>query len=112
MLGFVLHIVVSAALLMFIGQMVEGIEVRDGKAALFGALALGLANGFVRPILIMLTLPVTILTLGLFIWVVNALMLMLAASFVDGFKVRGFKAAFWGSLLLGLCNLVLAAFGL
>ncbi len=111
MLGFVLHIVVSAALLMFIGQMVDGIEVRDGKAALFGALALGLANAVVRPILIMLTLPITLLTLGLFIWVVNALMLMLAASFVDGFKVRDFKAAFWGSLLLGVAHLVLSAFG-
>ena len=112
MLGFVLHIVVTAGLLMFVGHLVSGIEIRDGKAALFGALALGLANAVVRPILVALTFPITLLTLGLFLWVVNALMLMLAAAFVDGFKVENFKAAFWGSVLLGLLNLALHAFGL
>jgi putative membrane protein len=101
---FIVHIVVSAALLFVLGSMVDGIEVRDSKAALFGALGLGFANGFVRPILLALTLPITFVTLGLFVWVVNALMLMLAASFVDGFKVEGFKSALWGSLVLGFMN--------
>ena len=104
MIEFIVHICVSAALLFVLGNMVEGIEVRDSKAALFGALGLGFANGFVRPLLLALTFPVTLLTLGLFVWVVNALMLMLAASFVDGFKVEGFKSALWGSIVLGLMN--------
>lgn len=104
MIEFIVHICVSAALLFVLGNLVEGIEVRDSKAALFGALGLGFANGFVRPLLLTLTLPITFLTLGLFVFVVNALMLMLAASFVDGFKVEGFRSALWGSVVLGVMN--------
>jgi len=105
-MGFLVHILVSAALLFVLGRLVSGIEVRDGKAALFGALVLGVANALVRPLLVLITLPITILTLGLFIFVVNALMLMLAAALVDGFEVRGFKAALWGSVVLGLMNIL------
>ena len=104
MIGFVVHTAVSAVLLFMVGRMVSGIEVQDGKAALFGAVGLGFANSFVRPLLIKLTLPITFLTLGLFIWVVNALILLLVAEFVDGFEVKGFKAALWGSAVLGLMN--------
>jgi putative membrane protein len=100
----IVHILVSAVLLFIVGRIVSGIEVRDGKAALFGAVGLGLANAFVKPLLVLLTLPVTILTLGLFLWVLNALMLMLAAALVDGFEVRGFAAALWGSFLLAILN--------
>ena len=103
-MGILIHILVSAALLFVIGRLVGGIEVRDGKAALFGAVALGLANAFVRPLLVTLTMPITIVTLGLFIFVVNALMLMLAAAFVDGFEVKGFGSALWGAVVLGLMN--------
>ncbi len=104
-MSFIVHILVTTVLLFLLGQMVDGIEVRDGKAAFFGALTLGLANAIVRPLLIMLTLPVTILTLGLFLLVVNPLMLMLAAAFVDGFEVEGFRAAMWGSVGLAVMNL-------
>ncbi len=104
MIGFVVHTAVSAVLLFMVGRMVSGIEVQDGKAALFGAVGLGFANSFVRPLLIKLTLPITFLTLGLFIWVVNALILVLVAEFIDGFEVKGFKAALWGSAVLGLMN--------
>ena len=104
MIEFIIHICVSAALLFVLGNLVEGIEVRDTKAAIFGAIGLGFANAFVKPLLLMLTLPITLLTLGLFIWVVNALMLMFAASMVDGFKVEGFKSALWGSIVLGVMN--------
>jgi len=103
-IGFVVHTAVSTVLLFMVGRMVSGIEVRDGKVALYGAMGLGLANTFVRPLLIKLTLPITFLTLGLFVWVVNALMLVLVAEFVDGFEVKGFKAALWGSAVLGLMN--------
>ncbi|MCH8812784.1 MAG: phage holin family protein [Gemmatimonadetes bacterium] len=78
-----------------------------------GALVLGLANAFIRPLLVLLTLPITFLTLGLFIWVVNAFMLKLTAEFVPGFRVDGFRAAMAGSLLLGVLNFAVAAlFGL
>ena len=104
-MGFLVHILVSAVLLFVLGQLVGGISVRDGKAALFGALALGIANALVRPVLVVLTLPATILTLGLFMFVVNALMLMLSAALVDGFEVKGFKPALWGAVVLGVMNI-------
>ena len=109
-MGLIIHILVSAALLWVLGQMVSGIEVRDGKAALFGAVMLGLGNAFIRPLLILLTLPITVLTLGLFLLVVNAVVLMIAAAFVDGFEVKGFGAAVWGSLLLAIMNLLVGRF--
>jgi putative membrane protein len=103
-MGFIAHILVTAVLLFVLGRLVDGIVVKDGKSALIGALVLGLANAFVRPVLILLTLPVTIVTLGLFLLVVNALMLMLAAALVDDFDVKGFGAAMWGSLWLAVMN--------
>lgn len=109
MMEFVLHVVVTAALLFVVGRIVTGIEVRDAKAALLGALVLGIANAIVRPILVVLTLPFTIITLGLFLFVVNAVMLMIAAAFVEGFRVRGFGPALVGSLLLSLLNLAVSA---
>ncbi len=113
MIQFALHLVVTAALLSVVGYMVSGIEVEDGAAAVIGALVLGFVNAFIRPILVMLTLPITFLTLGLFVWVVNALMLKLTAAFVPGFKVKGFWAAMVGSLFLGILNLAVSAlFGL
>ncbi len=109
MIQFALHILVTAALLSVVGSLVSDIEVEDGTAAVIGALVLGLANAFIRPLLILLTLPISFLTLGLFIWVVNAFMLKLTASFVPGFNVEGFRAAMAGSLLLGFLNFVVAA---
>ena len=105
MLQFLLHLVVTAILLFVVGKIVSGIDVRDAKAALWGALVLGIANAIVRPVLVLLTLPLTIITLGLFLFVVNAVMLMLAAALADGFKVRGFGSALVGSVLLSVLNL-------
>lgn len=104
---FIWHILVTAFLLFILGKIVDGIEVRDAKAAVLGALVLGFANALVRPLVVLLTLPATILTLGLFLFVVNALMLMLAAAFVPGFKVKGFGSALWGSVGLAVLNLLL-----
>lgn len=108
MLEFAVHILVSSVLLFLVGRLVDGIEVRDGKAAIWGALVLGAANALVRPILVLLTLPVTILTLGLFILVINALMLMLAAAFVDGFEVEDFGSAVVGSIAFSVMNFLAA----
>ena len=107
---FIVHILVTAVLLFLLGKMIDGIEVRDGKAALFGAAVLGLANAFVRPLLVLLTLPATVLTLGLFLFVVNALMLMLVAALVDGFEIEGFGSALWGSVGLAVLNLLVGVF--
>ena len=109
MIQFAIHLLVTAALLSVVGYMVSGIDVEDGTAAVIGALVLGFANAFIRPILVLLTLPITFLTLGLFIWVVNAFMLKLTAAFVPGFKVEGLWAAMVGSLLLGILNFAVAA---
>ena len=108
MIQFAVHILVTALLLAVVGNMVTGIEVKDGSAAIMGALVLGFANAFVRPILLLLTFPITMLTLGLFAWVVNAFMLKFTAALVPGFKVDGFGAAMIGSLLLGGLNIAVA----
>lgn len=110
---FLAHLLVTALLLYLVAAIVPGIRVSGGFAALAGALALGLVNAFVRPLLVVLTLPITVLTLGLFLWVINAFMLMLAAALVPGLAVRGFVAALLGSLVLSLLNLAVAlAFGI
>jgi putative membrane protein len=105
MTGFLVNLVISAGLLLIVAHLVTGIEVRDWVSALLAALVLGIMNAVVRPLLILLTLPLTILTLGLFLFVVNALVLQLASYFVPGFRVAGFGPALWGSLLLTLLNL-------
>ena len=102
----IVHVLVTAVLLFILGKLVDGIEVRNGRAALVGAIVLGLVNALVRPILILLTLPVTIITLGLFLLVVNALMLMLAAALVKGFAIDGFLPALWGAVGLAIMNLL------
>ena len=75
--------------------------------ALIAALVLGLLNTLVRPLLVLLTLPVTLLTLGLFLFVINALMFWAAGSMLDGFHVAGFGAALIGSIVYSLCGMVI-----
>lgn len=105
-----IHILFNAVLLFLVGQLVDGIQVRDGKSAILGAVVLGLANASVRKLLILLTLPITLVTFGLFVLVINALMLMLAAAFVDGFEVEGFGAAVWGSIAFAVMNFLAGMF--
>jgi putative membrane protein len=104
MASFLVNLLISAGLLLVVAHVVTGIEVRDWGAALLAAFVLGVMNAVVRPLLILLTLPLTILTLGLFLFVVNALVLQLAAYFVPGFKVAGFGPALLGSLVLTILN--------
>ena len=108
MLGFVLHIVVTSLLVLLVAKIVDGFEVKNWGAALMAALALGLVNGFVRPLMVLLTLPITVLTLGLFLLVINALMLWLAAAIVPGVRIKGFGSAFFGALLLSIFNLMVS----
>jgi len=97
----------SATALVFVAQVYEGVEVSGFSTALVAALVIGLLNLFIRPILVLLTLPVTVLTLGLFLFVINALMFWWAASFLDGFHVTGFGAALVGSLIYSVLGLVI-----
>lgn len=108
MIAFVAHLVLTAALLLIVAGLVRGVRVAGWGAALLGALVLGLANAFVRPVMVLLTLPLTVLTFGLFLLVVNALVLWLVAGLVPGIRIRGFGAAFVGSLLLTVLNVVVA----
>lgn len=107
MIGFILHLVLTAALLLVVAKIVRGIEIRGFGSALIGALLLGIVNALVRPVLVFLTFPLTIVTLGLFLLVINALMLWLVAALVSGIRVNGFGAAFFGSLLLTILNLLI-----
>lgn len=108
MAQFLAHLVVTAALLLLVANLVSGVQVQGWGAAILGALAFGLVNAFVRPLMILLTLPLTVLTFGLFLLVVNAFMLWLVAALVPGIRVHGFGAALLGSLLLTLLNLGVA----
>ena len=104
MVAFIIHLLVTAGLLFLVAKVVDGIEVDGIASALFAALILGLVNGLVKPLAIFLSLPLTVITFGLFLLVINALMLWLASAIVPGFRVRGFGPAFWGALLLSLFN--------
>ena len=98
-----------AAALLLVAHLYPGVQVANFTAAMIAALVLGLLNALLRPILVLLTLPVTVLTLGLFLFVINALMFYFAASLLSGFNVTGFVAALVGSLLYSLCGLVIDA---
>jgi putative membrane protein len=100
-------LLLTATLLLVVASLVRGIEVKSFGSALIGALVLGIANALIKPIMVLLTLPLTIVTFGLFVLVINALMLWLAAALVSGIRVNGFAAAFFGSLLLTVLNLVI-----
>lgn len=109
MIAFLVHLLVTAALLLLVANLVRGVQVEGWGAAFLGALVLGLVNALVRPIMVVLTLPLTILTFGLFLLVVNAMMLWLVAALVPGIRVQGFGPALLGSLLLTLLNLAVAS---
>jgi putative membrane protein len=98
-----------AAALLLVARLYPGVSVESFGAAMWAALVLGLFNTLVRPLLVLLTLPVTLLTLGLFLFVINALMFWAAAGVLDGFNVSGFGAALIGSLLYSLCGMVIDA---
>ena len=97
----------SAASLLFVAYIYSGVEVKSFPAALIAAFVIGLFNVVLRPVLVVLTLPVTIVTVGLFLFVINALMFWAAASLLDGFQVTGFAAALIGSLIYSALGLVI-----
>jgi len=96
-----------AGALLLVAHLYPGVVVKSFTSALFAALVLGLLNTLLRPILVLLTLPVTVLSLGLFLFVINALMFWAAAYVLDGLAVTGFGASLIGSLIYSLCGMVI-----
>jgi putative membrane protein len=101
-MNFLVRIFVIAAVSFALAHLLGGVHVKDFWTALIFAVVLALLNMFVRPLLIIFTLPVTFITLGLFLFVVNALVVMLASRFVDGFSIDGFWWALLFSLILSI----------
>ncbi|MFY9845821.1 MAG: phage holin family protein [Terriglobales bacterium] len=102
-----LHWILSALAVWIVSRVVPGISVSGPMAALIAAAVIGLVNATLGLILKVLTFPLTLLTLGLFWFVINALMLELASSLVPGFQVRGFEAAFLGAIVLSVVSSLL-----
>ena len=99
--------VLLAAALLLVAHLYPGVSVASFGAAMLAAFVLGLFNTLVRPLLVLLTLPVTLITLGLFLFVINALMFYFAANVLSGLSVTGFTAALIGSLIYSLCGMVI-----
>lgn len=106
-MNLILRWVFFALALLFVAWIVPGISIQGFFTALVAALVIGIVNAVVRPIISFFTLPINVLTLGLFSFVINALMLMLAAFIVPGFTVAGFGAALLGSLLLTILSVII-----
>ncbi|MBT2300820.1 phage holin family protein [Variovorax paradoxus] len=99
----------SALALLAVTYVYSGVQVPNFTSALIAAAVIGLLNMFVRPVLVVLTLPVSIVTLGLFLFVINALLFWAASGLLSGFHVNGFVAALIGSLIYSLLGLVIEA---
>ena len=110
MRGLAIRWVLNALALWIVSELVSGIYCDSVTATLVAALVLGIFNAILRPLLLILTLPLNLLTLGLFTFVINALMLELTSGVVSGFRVDGFGSALVGALLLSLVSFLLTAF--
>jgi putative membrane protein len=105
-MNIILRIIISAVVAFALSYVLSGVHIQSFVTALILAIVLGLLNILVKPILIILTLPITIFTFGLFLFVINALIILLAAKFVNGFRVDGF----WWALLFSLLLSILTSF--
>lgn len=106
---FLLRWLLLAGALLLVAHVYPGVQVKSFGSALLAAAVLGLLNTLLRPLLVLLTLPVTLLTLGLFLFVINAAMFWMAASVLQGFHVNGFVAALIGSLIYSVLGLLIDA---
>ncbi len=106
---FIKWLILTAAIMMA-SYLIDGIRVSGFLCAFFTAAILGILNVFFRPVLLILTLPINILSLGLFTFVINALLLKMASGVISGFEVYGFWSAIFGSLVISIVNWVLSSF--
>jgi putative membrane protein len=102
-----LHWFITALAVWIASRVVPGFYVSGAAAALIAAIVIGLVNATIGVVLKIITFPLTLLTFGIFWFVINALMIELASAFVPGFHVTGFAAAFWGGIVLGIVNMLL-----
>lgn len=109
LMPFLLHWGITSLSLWVASHVFSGIQFTNKSALIVSALLLGFANAIVRPLLIILTFPLTIITLGLFLLVINALMLLLVSALVRGFKIAGFWTAFFASMLISLLSFAIGA---
>ena len=108
-MGFILRLVLNAIVLLLVAHLIQGIRVTGFGVALIAALVLGLLNALVKPLLFILTLPLNVLTLGLFTFVINAFILWLAAALVPGFAIdHFFPTAILAAVVMALVNLVIS----
>ncbi len=110
MKGFFGRFLINLLLLALVAWMFEGITVENAFALVFAGIILGLLNAFLRPILVLLTLPLTIVTIGVFIFVINALLLMMTSAMVRGFDVSGFFTAFFAALVYSALSFIATMF--
>jgi putative membrane protein len=109
-MGLLIRWLILTAAITVASYLISGIQVSGFFSAFFAAAILGVLNVFFRPILLILTLPINILTLGLFTFVINALLLKMASGVISGFVVQGFWSAIWGALIISLVNWLLSSF--
>ena len=109
-MGLFLRWLILTGSIMATSYLMDGIHVSGVFSAFLAAAILGILNAFFRPVLFILTLPITILTLGLFTFVINALLLMIASGVVSGFEVHGFWSAVFGSILISIVSWLLTSF--
>ena len=109
-MGFLIRLCLNALALLLVSTVIPGIEVRGVLPALSAAFFLGLVNAVLRPVIVILTLPLTIITLGLFLPVINAALLKLVSLMIQGFEVHGFWSAVFGAILLSLVSSLLNLF--
>ncbi|ATA53242.1 MULTISPECIES: phage holin family protein [Variovorax] len=107
---FLVHWAITGISLWVASHLFKGLKFDSTSALIVSALLLGLANAIVKPLLIFLTLPLTLLTFGLFLLVINALMILLVAALVKGFKVSGFWTALFASIFVSLLSIVIGSF--
>jgi putative membrane protein len=110
MKGIIIRWLVLTAAIMVAAYLMDGIQVSGFFSALFAAAILGILNAFFRPILILLTLPINILSLGLFIFIINAVLLLMVSGVIPGFVIQGFWSAIFGSLLISIVSGLLSSF--
>ncbi len=109
-MGLILNWLINAAALYAAARLLPGVEIAGTESLLVAALAIGLINAVVRPILVILTLPITVLTLGLFYFVLNGLLFYLAAALVPGFELDGLVSAILGALVMSTVATILHLF--
>lgn len=110
LIPFLIHWAITALSLWAASYVFVGIKFTDTSSLIISALLLGLANSLVRPVLIFFTLPLTLVTLGFFLLVINALMILLVSSLVSGFRVSGFWTAFFASIFISVLSFLLGLF--